>query len=453
MKNCLLAFLTLLLFMSCSGEIPLEDYSEGQMVKNRILLVEASPENGFNWPFLFYVPEKHGETLVVIPNNSGSTSDDFGFFKEKAVYELNRWISPDHDFIYLMPIFPRFRERMGGNRIYTHALDRDSMTIAPESRIAITVHWEGERLDPERSSISFNLDDLFVVQDNRLHRALACDRNPTERITGVSRFSRTFLFDNDFDMTRSFTFLEYPYSIHVRNARLEGEKIVNPSCLAGSGISLTSIAEIEMSQNTLWHGKTGALIEGTGRLKRLDLQLIAMTEAAGDILEKTLGIDVGDQFSLLGFSASAMFADRFCHLHPDLVKSAAYGSPGGLPMLPFGQLQGSLIPYPVGTGDFGKLTGQKFDRDNFQKIHRFIYLGEKDQNDSVPYRDGFGKTASDLVLALIGKTPLERHRFVERILDTRGYQNTKFAYYPGIGHQMTEQTRRDMFDFLEKHQQ
>lgn len=200
---------------------------------------------------------------------------------------------------------------MGGNRIYTHALDRDSMTIAPESRIAITVHWQGKRLDPERSSISFNLDDLFVVQDNRLHRALACDRDPAERITGVTQFSRT---------------------------------------------------------------------------------------------------------------------------------------------LPFDQLHGSLLPYPVGTGDLGKLTGREFDRDNFQKIHRFIYLGEKDQNDSVPYRDGFGKTASDLVFSLIGKTPLERHRFVESILGTRGYQNTEFVYYPEIGHQMTKQTRQDMFDFLENHQ-
>mgnify|MGYP006293064333 CR=1 FL=1 len=452
MKNCLLAFLTLLLVVSCSGEIPLGHYSGGQVNKNEILLVEASPQQGFNWPFLLYVPEKHGENLAVIPNNSGRTSDDFEFFKEKAVHELNRWISPDHDFICLMPIFPRFKERMGGNRIYTHALDRDSMTIAPESRIAITVHWQGKRLDPERSSISFNLDDLFVVQDNRLHRALACDRDPAERITGVTQFSRTFLFDNDFDITRSFTFLEYPYSIHVRNARLEEGKIINPSCVAGSGIVLTGVAETEIRQDTPWYDKAGSLIEGTEKLERLDLQLIAMTEAAGDILEKGLDIDIGDQFSLLGFSASAMFADRFCHLHPDMVKAAAYGSPGGLPMLPFDQLHGSLLPYPVGTGDLGKLTGREFDRDSFQKIHRFIYLGEKDQNDSVPYRDGFGKTASDLVFSLIGKTPLERHRFVGSILGTRGYQNTEFVYYPEIGHRMTEQTRRDMFDFLENRQ-
>jgi len=452
MKNCLFALLTLLLLMSCSGEIPVEHYSDGQFEKNRILLVEASPEKGFNWPFLLFVPEKHGENLVVIPNNSGSTSDDFEFFKEKAVHELNRWISPNHDFICLMPIFPRFKERMGGNRIYTHALDRDSMTIATESRITITVHWQGKRLDPERSSISFNLDDLFVVQDNRLHRALACDRDPAERITGVTRFSRTFLFDNDFDITRSFTFLEYPYSIHVRNARLEEKRIVNPICVAGSGIVLKGVAETEIWPDTPWYDKAGSLIEGTEKLKRLDLQLIAMTEAAGNILEQELEIDVSDRFSLLGFSASAMFADRFCHLHPEKVKAAAYGAPGGLPMLPFDRLHGSLLPYPVGTGDLDKLTGKEFDRVGFQKIHRFIYLGEKDQNDSVPYRDGFGKTVSELVFSLIGKTPLERHRLVERILGTRGYQNTEFVYYPEIGHQMTKQTRQDMFDFLENHQ-
>lgn len=437
---------------SCSEKALPTKYSEAGNKRDRVLMIDPSPDKGFNWPFLLYIPEKAGETLVVIPNNTGQASDDFGLHLENAAHELEKWISEEHEFIYLMPVFPRFRERMGGWKLYTHALDRDSMTIRPERKIAVSVEWQGEWLDPQKSSISFNLDDLFVVQDNRLSRAIACDEDPTERITGVSEFGKTFLFDDTFDFTRPFTFLEYPYSIHVREVYKSEGGMINNSCSAGSGTRITEVGFIENAPAQRWKNREGRALEDRVALMRLDIQLINMAKMAGSLLEEDLNIKLEEKFSMLGFSASGMFTDRFCHLHPELVKAAAYGSPGGLPMFPLENFRGVPLPYPVGVSDIKEITGRPFSPSSFKGIRRFIFLGEEDENDSVPYPDGFDGEERSLVLSIIGETPMERHRLLEEVLEREGFEATRFRYYPDIGHTVTDEARKEMHDFLEKRQ-
>lgn len=64
---------------------------------------------------------------------------------------------------------------------------------------------------------------------------------------------------------------------------------------------------------------------------RLDLQLIAMIEDAINRLDER-GIDFEETILMWGFSASGMFANRFTALHPERVKAAAIGAPGGWPI-------------------------------------------------------------------------------------------------------------------------
>src|SRR5262249_49789076 len=94
------------------------------------------------------------------------------------------------------------------------------------------------------------------------------------------------------------------------------------------------------------------LITARPDLQRLDLQLIAMIDDARNRLG---GID--GRVLIVGFSASGMFADRFTALHPDRVRGAAIGSPGGWPIAPMSTYAGHTLRYPVGVGDLETLVG------------------------------------------------------------------------------------------------
>ena len=54
---------------------------------------------------------------------------------------------------------------------------------------------------------------------------------------------------------------------------------------------------------------------------------------------------------LQGFSASAMFANRFAVLHPDRVLAVSIGSPGGWPIAPVAKIGVDALPYPAGIAD------------------------------------------------------------------------------------------------------
>jgi hypothetical protein len=73
------------------------------------------------------------------------------------------------------------------------------------------------------------------------------------------------------------------------------------------------------------------LLVKDGPLFRVDLQLIKMLEAAKKVLSKKYKIKVQNKYFFSGFSASAMFVNRFVFLHPDLVAGVAIGAPGGWP--------------------------------------------------------------------------------------------------------------------------
>ncbi|HKO96620.1 MAG TPA: hypothetical protein VJU86_06500 [Pyrinomonadaceae bacterium] len=99
-----------------------------------ILKVEANPKQGFAYPYYLYVPQalrtfafsKKNHTLLVIPNNSGKLSDDFSVHEEDAKRRIkqNAQIADRIGLAVIIPVFPRPQTDW---RIYTHAIDRDSM--------------------------------------------------------------------------------------------------------------------------------------------------------------------------------------------------------------------------------------------------------------------------------------------------------------------------------------
>lgn len=167
-------------------------------------------------------------------------------------------------------------------------------------------------------------------------------------------------------------------------------------------------------------------------LRRIDLQLIAMIDQARAALTKR-GIQTDEKVLIQGFSASGMFANRFTILHPERVKAAAIGSPGGWPIVPSASINGEQLPYPAGISDLEALTDAAFDPAAYNKVPQLIYMGSADDNDSLDYTDGWDGKDAQLVDKLFGDDPLSRWEAAKSIYQEEG-ANVQFLLIDGVGH-------------------
>lgn len=167
-------------------------------------------------------------------------------------------------------------------------------------------------------------------------------------------------------------------------------------------------------------------------LSRLDLQLIAMVDDARARLGRE-GIATDPRILLQGFSASAMFANRFTALHPDRVRAVSIGSPGGWPIAPVAKQGVEALPYPAGIADLSALIGKPFDAAAFARVPQYLYMGDADDNDSLDFGDGWDPPMAAEVDRMFGTTPLARWKHAEALYAQAG-ANARFELVPGIGH-------------------
>jgi pimeloyl-ACP methyl ester carboxylesterase len=167
-------------------------------------------------------------------------------------------------------------------------------------------------------------------------------------------------------------------------------------------------------------------------LARLDLQLIAMIDDARTRMHAE-GTQVDARVLLQGYSASAMFANRFTALHPQRVRAATIGSPGGWPIAPVAKVGVAALPYPAGIADLQALTGKSFDAAAFARVPQFLYMGDADDNDSLDFGDGWDKPMASEVDRLFGTTPLARWKHAEALY-AQASANARFELVPGVGH-------------------
>lgn len=215
-------------------------------------------------------------------------------------------------------------------------------------------------------------------------------------------------------------------------------------------------------------------------LKRLDLQLLAMIQNAKVLLAQK-NIHLEQKIFLSGFSASGTFSDRFTYLHPSTVKAAVLG--GGTLMIPVATWKGENLPYPIGVFDYERLMGRPFDLDAFSQIHRYVYMGADDEggweteNGSVlTGKEHYNTYKRPLFEKNVQtkKSPIARHdgnitEFEEEEIKFRIYdenilldqllmiqaifeelevENTQFAVYEGVGHEVTSEMKDDMTQFF-----
>jgi dienelactone hydrolase len=192
-----------------------------------------------------------------------------------------------------------------------------------------------------------------------------------------------------------------------------------------------------------------ALVTDKKEYRRFDLQLIAMIDDARARLAKE-NLKFDKRVLLNGFSAMGMFANRFMFLHPERVKAAAIGSPGGWAIAPAPVFKEKTLRYPIGTGDFKTVSGTEFDLKKVRKVPLFIFLGDQDDNDSVVFGDAYDEEDKNLIFELFGKTPVERWT-ISKSLYEQSKLNAEFRLYPNVKHTVTPEMRSDIRAFLAKH--
>jgi pimeloyl-ACP methyl ester carboxylesterase len=154
-----------------------------------------------------------------------------------------------------------------------------------------------------------------------------------------------------------------------------------------------------------------------------------------------------------GFSASGMFTSRFALLHPDRLKAAACGSPGGWPIAPVSSWQGTALRYPCGISDLASLVGAGPNLPAFNQLPLFIYVGSVDTNDALDTRGM--TTAERAAINALLKYPTDpfianRWPTAEAIYRSVGSVAT-FKTYPGVAHSYSVEMINDMVAFFAAH--
>lgn len=170
-----------------------------------------------------------------------------------------------------------------------------------------------------------------------------------------------------------------------------------------------------------------------GPLERVDLQLLRMVDHAQEMLSEQ-SYPVDDQLLLNGFSASGNFVDRFTFLHPDRVRSVTAGGLNGTAMLPLEEAEGHTLNFHIGIADVEELTGDPVDLDALNDVNQFLYMGEEDSNDTIPYDDAWSDEMREIALDVYGeKMVTDRFPYCQSAYEDAGIE-AQFKVYEGAGH-------------------
>ena len=188
------------------------------------------------------------------------------------------------------------------------------------------------------------------------------------------------------------------------------------------------------------------ILNDAGMSARIDLQLIRMVDDF-KVLLKSKGLDVEQKILIDGFSASGTFANRFTALHPDMIRAVASGGINSMPILPLKEREGTNLIYPIGLYDIEAITGEKFDFDTYATIPQFIYMGSKDDNDTLTFDDAFGTNERDIIINVLGLEMQKRWEKSKKIYTELGYF-AEFTLYNDVGHEITNDIMDDIVEFF-----
>ncbi|WP_254807822.1 CARDB domain-containing protein [Natronosalvus amylolyticus] len=185
----------------------------------------------------------------------------------------------------------------------------------------------------------------------------------------------------------------------------------------------------------------------SGDLERVDEQLLRMVEHARERLSER-SYPVGEDMIMNGFSASGTFVNRFTALHPDRVRSVTAGGINGTATLPLEEAAGRTVDFPIGIADLESLTGEAFDRDQWQAVDQLVYMGGDDENDTIPYDDAWNSGQREIALEVYGEhMQNDRMPYCKSVYEEAGATG-RVEVYPNIGHRPVTE---ELIAFHRKH--
>ena len=190
-------------------------------------------------------------------------------------------------------------------------------------------------------------------------------------------------------------------------------------------------------------GKEGLDVD---QFVRLDQQLVAMIDHAIEYLNGQ-GQNLEQKVFLSGYSASGTFTDRFAALHPNKVKAVASGAALDDMMLPLANHKGEKLIFPIGTSDYDSITGRAFDLEAHNQVAKLVYMGEDDENNTLPYPDCYGNEERRIITKLWGAEVLPRAKSLIELYDASGGQGM-FIFDRGEKHGASRDIKEYMLEFF-----
>jgi pimeloyl-ACP methyl ester carboxylesterase len=165
------------------------------------------------------------------------------------------------------------------------------------------------------------------------------------------------------------------------------------------------------------------------------------------------GYAVNNKMFIDGFSAGAMFAQRYTLLHPQRVQAVAAGQCGGAITLPEQEYNNTLLQWPLGIGDFDSLTGYAFDERIYRQVPQYICIGDQDIHNSTLHEPGEvwpSQEDIDFLTQNFGGTDPQRLQNQVHYLQEKGYSKISFELLLGIEHEWRPPLASSL-NFFEKH--
>lgn len=184
-------------------------------------------------------------------------------------------------------------------------------------------------------------------------------------------------------------------------------------------------------------------------LERADLRVNAILDEYTASLRAD-GFQVSGKVFIEGFSAGGTFAQRYALLQPERVWAIGAGGLGGVLTLPLAEYDDTQLIWPLGIADFTSVVGKAFSADSYLSIPQFIYVGDQDSNSVMGpgNTEIFTEQQQLWLIAEFGNAGLIRlQNQVAELLD-QGFDNLELTVYPGVGHERTQATVTDTFDFF-----
>jgi len=185
-----------------------------------------------------------------------------------------------------------------------------------------------------------------------------------------------------------------------------------------------------------------------GNLARIDLQLINMIKDLKVKLRND-NIIVNEKVFMSGFSASGSFANRFTALHPEIIKAVAAGGVNCMPIIPTEEFEGRKLIYPIGISDIKDIADIEFNIAEYKKVSQYIYMGNMDKNDTLPYEDAFSNDERELIISFLGNDMHERWERSKEIYMKLNIP-AQMVMYDGVGHEINDKIINDLVEYFKQ---